>query len=491
MERNKDIRSTEVIFQEMAAAIKGNDNARFLQLNQELMENIKDGVSKEFEQRFAALQEEADQAALAQRGVQALTSEEKKFYQELIQAHKAKNVKQAIDNLAEAMPPTILDRVFEDLRKRHPLLSKIRFIRTGAMAKIVYNANGKQLAAWGDLDSEIVKELTAGLKVVPTALKKLSALFALPKDQLQFGPAYVDRLVRETLYEAYADGLEGGFVDGNGKEGPIGMTRKVGPGVTVTDGVYPRKEKVQVVSLDIDDVGRLVDLVSTDDNGKDRDIKDLLILCNNHDLYTKIYPAIMVRDPQGVYRNALPYDVAIIPVSNGLQRNEMIFGLGYRYLATIGGQEGGAIDYSDQYQFAEDRRVYIIKGYSNGFPMDGNAFVLCDISKLAELRYKVSISEPVKGSNDKLADLSLGSATLSPAFDPNEDEYTAATRNASNVIRAVPADVQASVQVLVNDEEIPNGTAATWQEGENEVVITVTPADGSAKATITITVTKS
>lgn len=185
------------------------------------------------------------------------------------------------------------------------------------------------------------------------------------------------------------------------------------------------------------------------------------------------------------------YNVAICPVTEGLKRNEMVFGLGYRYLATIGDNPEGVIGYSDHYQFLEDRRVYIIKAYGNGFPMDGHAFVLCDISGLQGIRYEVEISEPVGTNDASLSSLSLGAAVLSPAFAPATKVYTATTNNAANVIRAVPADVQATVQILINDEEIPNGTAATWDEGENEVTILVTASDGETENEYAITVTKS
>ena len=63
------------------------------------------------------------------------------------------------------------------------------------------------------------------------------------------------------------------------------------------------------------------------------------------------------------------------------------------------------------------------------------------------------------------------------------------TSNDTNKITAVPKDEDATVTIEVNGEEIDNGSAATWEDGENTVEITV--EDGDLTGTYTVTVTKS
>jgi hypothetical protein len=87
-----------------------------------------------------------------------------------------------------------------------------------------------------------------------------------------------------------------------------------------------------------------------------------------------------------------------------------------------------------------------------------------------------------------LTSLTIGSMTLSPAFDVAVKEYTAATSNASDVISAVSAQSLALVQIFVGETLIVNGAAATWSEGENVVTINVT--SGSTTNVYTVTVTK-
>lgn len=489
--RNLTDRNTDTIIAEMSQAIKADDNGKFVQLIGELTDNVREELSAEQSAKLEALQAEADKAALAARGEKPLTSAEQKFFTELGEAMKAKDPQQALSNLKDVMPETTIERVFEDLRTKHPLLSAINFIPSGAVFKVIVNQNGQQKAAWGELCDEIEKELAGGFKVVQSNLLKLSAFLPVCKQGFTFGPKWLERYVRETLYEAVANGMEEGIVSGDGDEKPIGMTRQVGPGTTVTDGVYPEKESVAVADFDLATMGRLISLLAVDENGKQRDVRDLILVCNVTDYYCKVLPATQIMAPDGSYRSALPYPVKIIPVANGLNQGEAVFGLGYRYFAAAGMDPEGNIEYSDHVRFLQDQRVYIIKAFANGFPMDANAFLKLDISGLQPLHYTVRTNEESPSSNAMLASLKIGTLEMDPDFDPDEDEYEAATANATSIIRAVPADADAEIVVKVGSTEIPNGTAAAWAAGENTVEITVTAADGSTQKTYEVTVTKS
>lgn len=66
-------------------------------------------------------------------------------------------------------------------------------------------------------------------------------------------------------------------------------------------------------------------------------------------------------------------------------------------------------------------------------------------------------------------------------------EYTAGTTNAKDKVTA-SADESLTVTIEVNDVEIENGDDATWDAGENEVVITVENSAGEEKVyTVTVT----
>ena len=58
----------------------------------------------------------------------------------------------------------------------------------------------------------------------------------------------------------------------------------------------------------------------------------------------------------------------------------------------IGAGKSGKIEYSDEYQFLDDNRVYLIKMYAMGKPKDNNAFKYLDISKLKPISLKVEVT---------------------------------------------------------------------------------------------------
>lgn len=468
-------------------AMSDNDPQAYMDTLDALMVYHGEQLSKEYE----LLQSEMDDKVRAARGEWVQTSKEKEYFQKLGQAMKSQDPKQAVNNLDVVMPQTVFDNVFDDLRTNHPLLSKIRFQNTNGAIKFLMNLNGYQRAAWGPLCAEIIQELTSGFKEVDSALLKLSAFIPVCKAMVDLGPQWLDRYVREILYEALANGLEWGIVNGSGKDEPIGMIRQVGDNVTVTGGVWPEKAKITIADFSPATMGNLVSILAANPNGQSRRVDDLILLVNPQDYFQKIMPATTILSPSGTYQNNIfAYPTQVIQ-SAALSRGKAVFGIARLYLAFAGMSTQGRIEYSDEYRFLEDERVYLIKTYANGMPADNNAFQVLDISGLKPATYKVEVTSPGEPSSDAtLSDLKIGDLNLSPAFSASATSYTASTANATNTINAVPGDAGAAIQVLVNEKEIDNGARATWQEGSNTVTVTVTAADGKTKNPYTVTVTK-
>ena len=472
-------------------AIKSDDAEAFGAAFNDLQECIADEIRQEFRGQLDEVQQDLDSRILSARGVRQLTGEEKKYYQKVAEAMKSRDPKQALANLDVALPETVINNVFEDLRANHPLLSHIKFIPSGGAVKMLLNTNGTQRAVWGTLCDEIVKEVTGGLKSVNTTLMKCSAFLFVCKAMLELGPEWFDRFVRETLYEYAAGGLEYGIVAGDGDEEPIGMIRQVGEGVSVVDGAYPAKEAIAVNDLSEQTVGNLLSLIAVDDYGKAKKVEDVILLVNPQDYLQKVMPATTVKAPDGTYRNdVLPYPMTVMQTS-ALNRGQAVLGIGKRYAAFAGTEKEGRIEYDDSYRFVEDERSYIIKIYANGMPMSNHDFLLLDISGLKPTPYKVEMVLPAPSDDATLADLKIGSLTLSPAFDPDEDTYTASTTNATNTLNAIPADAGATLVCLLGSTVVENGSALTWAAGENVVKVVVTAADGATTKTYQVTVTKS
>ncbi len=488
-----DIQAKKVeIMQKLNNAIKDGNEESFTQAFTEFTEHMQEAVMAEAK----GLVQAADTNVLIGRGVRQLTSGESNYYQQVIDAMRTSNPKQALTDLDVVMPKTVIDAVFEDVVANHPLLEAINFQNTSGLIEYLVNTNGTELASWGTLTSEIVKELTSGFKKVNMGLHKLSAFLPVAKSMLDLGPAWMDRYVRAILGEALYNGVEDGIINGTGKDMPIGMIRKVGPGVVVTDGEYPVKATVPVDSLDPVSYGNLIAGMAIGPNGKTRVVKSVLLLVNPVDYLKKVMPATTIRAADGTYvNNVFPFPTNPIQ-SIHVEPGKAIIGLPERYFMGIGTAKSGKIEYDDSYRFLEDERVYLVKLYGHGEPLDNNAFTYADISELKPAAHQVFVTNtegdpmPIYPIYDaRLTSLTIGSLALTPGFNKSIFAYEAATTNATNVITAIPKDGEADIEILNGSTPVANGAAATWAAGVNIVTINIT--SGTETETYTVKVTKS
>lgn len=388
-------------------------------LKQELLNGLKEAMQSEDEGAIAqaftefglsvqqniledvkAYQETADKEILAKRGVHQLTQKENVFYQSVIEAMKSNDVRQSFTGLEVAFPETIIDNIIADIKSEHPLLDEINFQNTTILTKVLVNKKGVQLAQWGPLGSKITKELEGAIGKIDLTLCKLSAYIPISKDMLEVGPQWIDAYVRGTLSEAIACALETAIVTGTGKDEPIGMDRDVSENVTVTGGVYPKKAVVKIMDLSPKTYGKLLSTLVKGPNDKKRPVNSVVLIVNPVDYFTKVMPATTIRGTDGTYKNnVFPFPTTVIQ-SCGVNEGEAIIGLSEKYFMGIGaGSNGGKIEYSDEFKFLDDERVYLTKLYGNGRALDNNAFILLDISKLEDATLEVTVK--TKGETQK------------------------------------------------------------------------------------------
>ena len=341
-----------------------------------------------------------DQQVLASRGVRQLTSKEKKYYEKLIEAFKSENPKQALTNPEIVMPETVLDAVFDDLQTEHPLLSHLSFTNTRGAIKFLFSTNDFQKAVWGKLCAEITKEIEASFSEIDMTLMKLSAFIPVCEAMLDLGPVWLDSYVRQILYEALANGLEDGIINNlNTTTGPVGMIADMTTGSGgVGAATFTAKTATPITDLQPATLGAQLAKLAVDAAGKARAIRDVILIVNPTDYFTKVFPATTVMNGAGVYvNNVLPYPMTIIQ-SAAVATGKAVLGLGYKYFMGIGmDSRAGRIEYSDEFKWLDDERVYKIKLYANGMPMDNNAFQYLDISGLkpATVRVTIENEEPI------------------------------------------------------------------------------------------------
>lgn len=374
----------------MSAAATGGDNEAFGAAFAEFAESLQDAVMQEAK----GIVQASDNQILMGRGVRALTGQETKYYEKVIDAMKSGNPQQALTLIDETLPTTVIDSIFEDIQEAHPLLTEINFQNTGILTEILISTqDGRHLATWGKLCDTIVKELTAGTDVINLAQNKLSAFIPICKAMLEIGPTWIDRYVRTILLEAISNGLEKAIILGTGVGEPVGMTKDPN-GVFHAQNGYPNLVAVPMNEISPNTYGGILASLAVAPNGLYRNVNEVLLICNPVDYYTKIMPAIMKIQPDGSYVSRFPHPTKLIQ-SVYVPANKAIIGLGKRYFFGLGTGQGGKIEYSDHYKFLEDDRYYLTKLYGDGKPLDSGSFKVIDITNLRPVAPIVRVADYV------------------------------------------------------------------------------------------------
>lgn len=365
---NKDLKQKNELElkNQIKNAIENGDSDAFVEAQIALAKSIETKILEEAKRVNDDL---SDQAVMAKRGLNPLTKEEKQFYNEVING-------EGFSGTEKFMPPTIFERVFEDLRQNHPLLSEIDFVNTTATTEWITRDGDVEAAWWGALTDAIQKKLSMSFKKESTELYKLSAYVPVAKAMLDLGPEWLDRFVRQMLYESIAIALEQAIVAGTGKGQPIGMMKDLEG--AVVDGVYPDKTAAALNDLKPKSLGEQIMAPLT--KGGKRAVSNVLLIVNPLDYWSKIFPGTTVLTANGAYvYGVLPIPATVVQ-SIAVPEGKLIAGMAKDYFMGVGSSQ--KIEFSDHYKFLEDERAYITKQYANGKPLDNESFLVFDISDM-------------------------------------------------------------------------------------------------------------
>ncbi len=386
--KSKDVKALtrEELAQKFNEALKTNDPERVAQA----MADMAEGIQNEIMERAQSVAniEQLDAQALSSRGLRQLTSSEKKYYEKLIEAMKSDNPKQALSSLEVTMPETIIEDVFEDLRREHPLLAAINFQNTTYVTEWILSKNGKQKAKWGAITAEVTKELEGEFEKMNMTLNSLTAWLPVAKSMLDLGAQWLDSYVREVLKDAIYCGLEEAIVAGTGIDMPIGMMKDLSASKTEEDP-YPDKAAVKITRFDAQQYGGVIAKLALSRNNRPRKVAGVIMVVNPVDYFAKVMPATTVQRPDGTFANdVLPYPTTVIQCEE-VPAGKAVVGIADKYFMGMGTSKDGVIEYDDSYKFLQRERVYAAFLYGNGKPLDNNAFTVLDISALEPMVYVV------------------------------------------------------------------------------------------------------
>lgn len=367
--------------QQMLDAIQSDDENAIA----EAMCRMAEGIQAEMlqEARSIAQTESTDRMIMSQRGQAQLTSEERAYYNTVIE-------RGGFTGLDVAIPPTIFNRVFEDLEQNHPILSKIDFINTGLVTKWIVRTSEVVGATWGKVSGKITGELSASFAEEKADMYKLTAFFPVAKDMLELGPEWLDRFVRTVLKESIQIALENAVINGTGQDQPIGMIKSLSR--AVIRGAHSDLETSPLNDLNPETLGKNIMAPLTNDGKKA--VSEIIMVVNPVDYWDKIFGKTTVMTAGGQYvHGVLPIPAEIVQ-SIAMPKGKMVCGRPKDYMLLIGGAD--RIIYSDDFKFLDDERVYATKMFANGKPKNEDSFLYFDISGMDGAAMHMTVTKGTK-----------------------------------------------------------------------------------------------
>lgn len=333
--------------------------------NEELIAEIKE----------QALRAESDKAYAKSLNLRVLSKEEKDFYEKL------KDVKQAITaDQIDILPTSIIDLTMENIKRESGILSDVNF--TPAEVKRWISAEKTGTYVWGALTDSIKGELSAEIEGINMEVNKLSVYLVIPKAIRDLTLPFVDRYFTAILQEALNDGLEYGYLQGKGKNEPIGIYKQIA--ATNEDGTNKDKT-VNTTLTNFTPKGLAAAKKYLSKNGL-RTFDKLVLYCHPNDEADYVAPAIYDSEGRLIssYKN-----LEVKPSANNPQ-GKAALALPKKY--TMGLSNFGIKEY-DQTKALDDADLVIGKGYANGRAVDDNVAFIFDVTKLEEYVTPVKVIE--------------------------------------------------------------------------------------------------
>lgn len=285
------------------------------------------------------------------------------------------------------LPEETVDRIFEDLTQQHPLLAEVGLRNAGLRLKI-YEGETEGHAVWGSLYGEIQGQLTQAFSESTDIQHKLTAFVVLPKDLDQFGPSWLMSFVNTQITEAFAVALESAFLNGDGDQKPIGLSRTLTG--TNANGKTTFAEKKATGKFTFADSKTVVDELTemmkyhsvkekTDQDGNPIPVVvegNVVMVVNPSDAWDvkRQYTSL---NAQGIYVTAMPFNIKIVESVYQTAGKVTTFVKG-RYDAYIASNL--SVTKFDQTFALEDRNLWTAKQFAYGKARDERAAAVWTLS---------------------------------------------------------------------------------------------------------------
>ena len=290
-----------------------------------------------------------------------MSAEAREFFNDIIKTAPA--------GIEKLFPQETIDKIFEAMVRARPLLPHVGLRNAGIRLKFLKSSRSGN-AVWGKIYGEINGQLSQEFSEEEAIKSKLTYFVVIPKDAEKFGPAWLQTYVSTQITEAFAAALEAGFLNGDGDDKPIGLSRTLTGTVDAGKTTYAEKA-AQTMKLTFADsatvVKELTEVYKYHSTKADNETPvavdgNVVMVVNPKDAWDvkKQYTSL---NAQGVYITAMPYNLILVESVAQTAGKVTTFVKG-RYDAFVaGGIEFGR--FTETYAL-EDLNLYTAKQFAYG-----------------------------------------------------------------------------------------------------------------------------
>lgn len=436
---------------------------------------------------FDALPKEQRDAIVAQPDVQT-------FFAELRNASRSKR---DITGGELTIPVVFLDLIAENMYRYSKLMRRIRIRNVNGEARQTIAGTVPE-AVWTEMCGAI-NELTFGFNQITLDGFKVAGYVPVCNSLLEDNDVNLASWIVEMLSEAIGLAKDKAILYGKGagQKMPLGIVTRLAQESKPSD--YPANAPAwvdlhtsNVITIPTDSTGEAfwAALAVAAGNTFTRYSRGERFWAMNSKTLATLQSKAILATALGRY---VTFDGMTMPIIGGdveilefIPDGDIVGGYGNLYLWAQ--RSGMTIEASREVQFIQDNTVFRGKERADGMPVIPGAFVAININGASVTTSMVFAADTA--NNAKLSGLTVGSITLSPAFDGNVLSYSANATAATAAVTATPEMAGAQVAISYNGANVKNGGTVTWLADGKAHPLTVTVKNGNEVMVYTVNVTK-
>ena len=436
---------------------------------------------------FDALPKEQRDAIVAQPDVQT-------FFAELRNASRSKR---DVTGGELTIPVVFLDLIAENMYRYSKLMRRIRIRNVNGEARQTIAGTVPE-AVWTEMCGAI-NELTFGFNQITLDGFKVAGYVPVCNSLLEDNDVNLASWIVEMLSEAIGLAKDKAILYGKGagQKMPLGIVTRLAQESKPSD--YPANAPAwvdlhtsNVITIPTDSTGEAfwAALAVAAGNTFTRYSRGERFWAMNSKTLATLQSKAILATALGRY---VTFDGMTMPIIGGdveilefIPDGDIVGGYGDLYLWAQ--RSGMTIEASREVQFIQDNTVFRGKERADGMPVIPGAFVAININGASVTTSMTFAADTA--NNAKLSGLTVGSITLSPAFDGNVLSYSANATAATAAVTATPEVAGAQVAISYNGANVKNGGTVTWLADGTAHPLTVTVKNGNEVMVYTVNVTK-